>query len=133
MCMLEDNKSMKKKVFISFDYDNDVTQKNLLIGQAKNPDSPFEISDFSIKKEMENWQDEAERKIRNADIVIVLCGKNVNNATGVNIELKITQKLSKKYYLLNAYNNLIAIKPSSAKPDDIIHDWTWENLKRLLS
>ncbi|MCZ7628547.1 MAG: hypothetical protein M5U19_05600 [Microthrixaceae bacterium] len=31
-------------VFISFDYDHDLDCKNLLVGQAKNPDTPFEIS-----------------------------------------------------------------------------------------
>ena len=40
----------KKRVFISFDYDHDLDLKNLLVGQAKNEDSPFEIADFSIKE-----------------------------------------------------------------------------------
>ena len=40
----------KKRAFISFDYDNDVDLKNLLVGQAKNDDSPFEIIDLSIKE-----------------------------------------------------------------------------------
>lgn len=41
---------MKKKVYICFDYDNDYELKECLVGQAKNPDSPFEISDVSIKQ-----------------------------------------------------------------------------------
>lgn len=40
----------KKKVFISFDFDNDLKLKNLLAGQAKLSDSPFEISDWSLKE-----------------------------------------------------------------------------------
>jgi hypothetical protein len=44
--------SQRVKVFISFDYDHDVDLKNLLVGQAKNEDSPFEITDISVKK---NW------------------------------------------------------------------------------
>ena len=38
----------KKRVFISFDYDHDSDLKTLLVGQAKNADSPFEITDMSI-------------------------------------------------------------------------------------
>lgn len=38
----------KKRAFISFDYDNDETLKTFLIGQAKLPDSPFELADWSI-------------------------------------------------------------------------------------
>lgn len=41
---------LKKRVFISFDYDHDVDLKNLLIAQSKNSDSPFEIVDMSIKE-----------------------------------------------------------------------------------
>ena len=40
----------KKRTFISFDYDHDSDLKTLLVGQAKNPDSPFEITDMSIKE-----------------------------------------------------------------------------------
>lgn len=37
---------LKKRAFISFDYDNDSDLKTLLVGQARNPDSPFEIVDM---------------------------------------------------------------------------------------
>ena len=36
---------MKKRVFVSFDYDHDSDLKTLLVGQVRNPDSPFEIAD----------------------------------------------------------------------------------------
>lgn len=40
----------KKRAFISFDFEHDEDLRNLLVGQSKNPDSPFEIRDCSIKK-----------------------------------------------------------------------------------
>jgi transcriptional regulator of nitric oxide reductase len=53
-------KMAKKRVFISFDYDHDLDLKNLLVGQAKNEDSPFEIADFSIKEAIsEDWKKKA--------------------------------------------------------------------------
>jgi len=36
---------MAQRAFISFDYDYDARLKDLLMGQAKNPDSPFEVAD----------------------------------------------------------------------------------------
>ena len=39
-----------KSVFISFDFDSDNDLRGNLVAQAKNPDSPFSISDWSIKK-----------------------------------------------------------------------------------
>lgn len=48
---------MKTRVFISFDYDHDIDLKNLLVGQARHPDSPFEITDMSIKETIaKNWK-----------------------------------------------------------------------------
>jgi hypothetical protein len=40
----------KTKVFISFDFDNDETLKDFLVGQSKLEDSPFELADWSIKE-----------------------------------------------------------------------------------
>lgn len=40
----------KTRTFISFDYDHDSDLKSLLVGQAKNDDSPFSITDMSIKE-----------------------------------------------------------------------------------
>ena len=55
----------KKKVFISFDYDNDSDIKGSLVAQAKNDDSPFEISDMSIKEANDsNWKYFARQRIR---------------------------------------------------------------------
>ena len=40
----------KKRVFISFDYDHDEMLKTFLVGQSKHQDSPFELTDWSIKE-----------------------------------------------------------------------------------
>ena len=44
----------KKRTFISFDYDYDKELKECLVGQARNPDSPFEITDMSIKEKIDD-------------------------------------------------------------------------------
>lgn len=41
----------KKKVFVSFDFDNDKTLKDFIIGQAKLADSPFEEERKSERSE----------------------------------------------------------------------------------
>ena len=76
---------MKTKVFISFDYDHDLSQKNLLVGQSQLDSSPFEISDVSIKQEESDWVNKARQKIRNADVMIILCGFYTDTAKGVDI------------------------------------------------
>jgi hypothetical protein len=123
----------KTKCFISFDYDNDATLKEFLIGQSKHEDSPFEISDWSIKEASFNWQSEARGRIKQSDVVIVICGRNTHMATGVAKELKIAQEEGTDYFLLAGYSDGGNTKPTSVKVSDSIYKWTWDNLKRLIN
>lgn len=123
---------MATRVFISFDYDHDVVLKDSLVGQSKNPDSPFEISDWSIKIASPTWKDEARRRISASSVVAVICGKHTDTATGVATELSIAQDLSKPYFLLAGYSDGGNKKPTTAKADDKMYKWTWDNLKILV-
>jgi len=121
-----------KRAFVSFDYDNDARLKDLLIGQAKHPDTPFEIADWSIKEASAGWKEEARRRIRASDVVIVLCGHNTRSAEGVAHELSIAQEEGKDYFLLAGYSDSANQKPTTAKSSDKIYKWTWDNLKSLI-
>lgn len=91
----------KKRTFISFDYDHDKELKECLVGQARNPDSPFEITDMSIKEKIDcNWKENARRRIKGCDVVVVLCGEHTDTATGVTAELTIAQEEKIPYFLL---------------------------------
>ena len=67
--------AMKKRVFISFDIDNDEGTKNMLALQSKIPDSQFEFKDNSVKEHLTgDWKEKVRRRMDNIDVVIVLCG-----------------------------------------------------------
>lgn len=123
----------KKRVFISFDYDHDSTLKDFLVGQAKLPDSPFELADWSIKEHIdEDWKKKARTRIRAIDVVAVICGEHTNTATGVSAEVTIAQEEEKPYFLLAGYKDKINVKPKAAKSSDKLYKWTWDNLKNLI-
>ncbi len=123
----------KKRTFISFDYDHDMDLKNLLVGQAKNSDSPFEITDLSIKETIsEDWKSNARRRIKGCDVVVVICGKCTDSATGVSAELRIAQDENIPYFLLGGRSGEVCVKPTAAKESDKVYKWTWDNLKRLI-
>ena len=122
----------KKRTFISFDYDHDARLKDLLVGQAKNSGSPFEIADYSIKSASPDWKAKAQTRIKGCDLVIVLCGKYTDTATGVSEEMRIAQAQGVPYFLLGGYADAICKKPSSAKSTDKVYNWTWDNLKILI-
>lgn len=124
----------KKRAFISFDYDHDSDLKSLLVGQAKNSDSPFEIVDMSIKEAIsENWKANARKRIKGCDVVIVICGEKTNTATGVDAEIKIAQEEKVSYFLLRGRAKKTCAKPKKAKSTDKIYNWTWDNLKMLIN
>jgi hypothetical protein len=123
----------KKRVFVSFDYDNDARLKDLLVGQSKHADSPFELADWSIKEHMSgNWKEKARTRIRSVDVVCILCGKNTHIATGVAAELSLSQEEGVDYFLLQGYSEETCTKPTSAKVADQVYKWTWNNLKALI-
>jgi len=66
----------KKRVFVSFDFDNDKALKDFIIGQAKLEDSPFEVADHSIKEAApeRDWLIKATAAITRADVFIVMLG-----------------------------------------------------------
>ncbi|WP_371788444.1 TIR domain-containing protein [Streptomyces griseoaurantiacus] len=122
----------KTRVFISFDYDNDATLKNFLVGQSKLEDSPFYISDWSIKVASPGWKAEARRRIRASDVVAVICGQFTDAAIGVDIEVEIAREEGIPYFLLKGYASVPCVKPKAAKSADKLYKWTWENLKLLI-
>ncbi|EZP49955.1 TIR domain-containing protein [Sphingomonas sp. RIT328] len=123
----------KTRMFISFDYDHDDALKTLLVGQAKNPDSPFELADWSIKEHIDgDWKAKARTRIRAVDVVCVICGGQTDTAAGVSAELEIAKEEGKPHFLLNGYSGKEGKKPKAATAVDKVYEWTWENLKQLV-
>lgn len=124
----------KKRVFISFDYDNDEGAKTMLVGQAKLPDSPFDFKDASVKEHIDgDWKEKVKRRMDNIDVVVALCGTKTDKAAGVAVELTIAKEKGKEYFLLAAYSDKTCVKPTSASSSDKMYKWTWDNLKTLIS
>ena len=122
----------KKRTFISFDYDYDKELKECLVGQARNPDSPFEITDMSIKEKIDdNWKKKARDRIKGCDVVVVICGEHTDTATGVSAELTIAQEENVPYFLLKGHPDKVCKKPNHALASDAIYKWSWDNLKSL--
>jgi hypothetical protein len=124
----------KKRVFISFDYDHDVGTKEMLAGQAKLDDSPFDFNDGSVKEPLSgDWKSKVRRRMDNIDVVIVLCGEYTHTARGVSAELEIAQEKSVPYFLLKGYPDKTCTKPTAAADEDKIYKWTWDNIKLLVA
>jgi antiphage defense system Thoeris ThsB-like protein len=122
----------KKRVFVSFDFDNDRSLKELIIGQARLPDSPFEVVDHSLKESapQKTWEEKASAAIKRTDIVLVMVGKNTYRAAGVLKEVRMAREAGVKIVQIIGYQ-----KGSYTPVPDAgrLYDWSWDNLKKLLS
>ena len=122
------------RAFISFDFDNDEDLRNLLAGQAKHPDTPFEIHNWSVKEPMSgDWKEKVRARIRQTDLTIVICSQYTHTASGVATELSITREERNPYFLLWGRSDKTCTKPTTAFESDKIYKWTWDNLKALIA
>lgn len=123
---------MKKKVFVSFDFDNDKRLKDFIIGQSRLPDSPFEIIDNSLKEAApeRDWEAKANAAIKRSDIVIVMVGPQTYRAQGVLKEVGMAQTENKKIVQVIGYKDG---DYTPVKGAGQLYRWNWDNLKKLLA
>lgn len=121
----------KKRVFVSFDYDNDRMLKHALVGQSRLSDSPFEISDHSLKETAPQlmWEVKARRAISRSEIVVVVLGRRTRFASGVLKEIRIARRLEKRVVQILPKGGRTTWRVPGAGR---LYFWTWENLKKLL-
>ena len=91
----------KKKVFISYDYDNDKHYKNLLLAWDKNSDFDFGFSDQSADVSIDSTNAAAIKraisaKINNATYFLCIVGKKTHNSAWVKWEIDKAIELKKK-------------------------------------
>ena len=124
---------LRKKVFVSFDFDNDKTLKDFIIGQSRNPDSPFEVMDYSLKEAAPEraWVEKARRAIGRADVFIILLGPKTRYARGVLTELRIADEKRKSKFQIIGYRD--GSEDWRVPGGGRVYRWNWENLKKLLA
>lgn len=121
------------KLFVSFDFDNDRILRDFIIGQAKLPDSPFEVSDYSLKEAApeKDWEAKAHAAIRHANKFVIMLGSRTRFAPGVKKEVAMAKSLGKPRFQIIGYRNG---SRDWAVPDaGITYSWNWDNLKKLLA
>ena len=119
------------RVFISYDYDHDLDIKNALVAQSRLDDSPFSIEDWSVKDESATWKTDARARISRSGLVIVLCGRSMASASGVNVEIGLARDVGTDFILLSGRGQ-DSTRPSAASGSKL-YEWTWPNLKLLLA
>lgn len=117
----------KKKVFVSFDYENDKHYKFLLKAWDANPEFDFSFSDLS-SQEINSWdvsrvKAALTRKINSATYPLVIVGKEANKKHADSYEIGYKNWLNFEIAKSKINRNkLVAVKLSSTytSPDELL-------------
>jgi hypothetical protein len=122
----------KKRVFVSFDFDNDRVLKDFILGQAKKEDSPFDVIDHSLKEAApeRDWENKAMEAIVRSDLVLVMVGAKTYRAQGVLKEVAMAREAGVTVVQIIGYRDGDYTPVSDAGR---LYSWNWPNLKNLLS
>ena len=86
-------KHLSRKRFSSALLFEDKNIRDLMVGQSRNKNTPFEFADMSVKEPWDNaWKTQCRERIRSCHGVIVLVSKNTFKADGVHWEIKCAKK-----------------------------------------
>jgi len=99
----------KKKIFVSYDYDNDKHYKNLLLAWDKNSEFDFNFSDRSADVSIQSTDAATIKraisaKINVATYFLCIVGEKTSKSSWVTWEIKKAKEFNKK---------LVAVKTSS--------------------
>lgn len=88
------------RTFISFDFDHNERERNLFIGQSNNSTTPFSIEDWSSKSPLPQaeWEQLLKEKINKCHLMIVLVGKSMGSASGVEKEIQFAIDQNVPYF-----------------------------------
>lgn len=121
----------KKRVFISFDFDNDQFLRDSLVGQAKNNGSPFDMEDWSVKEpwNQSEWKEKCLTKIKRCDLVIVMVGEKTSKCSGVIAEIGMAKEAGVPVVGIRGYKDKDCPQPDGLEG---YYRWTWDNVKSLV-
>ena len=123
------------RAFVSFDADNNKTERILFCGQTKLSTIPFQVQDWSSKEVLpqKTWKQTIEAKISACNMIIVLVGKKTATASGVcdEIAMAATQKVPVFGVYVDGASILTPL-PLGLQRNRTIK-WTWQGVGSAIS
>ncbi len=127
----------KKKIFISYDYDNDKHYKNLLVAWDKNKEFDFAFYDASVDVSVDSTDAAAIKRIisariKNATHFLCIIGKHTHKSGWVEWEIEKAVELKRKLVAVkidSGNTSHSAIQGVSAK---WAMSFTFESIKKAI-
>lgn len=122
-----------KRIFISFAVE-DSNLRDMLVGQARNANSPFEFVDMSVKEPWsDSWKTRCRTKIKGCDGVIVIITKNSMKADGERWEIKCASEEGVQCLGIWGNDNHSGVTVPPELPSYKVKDWKWSNISSWIN
>lgn len=117
---------MPKRIFISFAIE-DARLRTMLVGQARNENTPFELVDMSVKEPWDNaWKTNCRIRIKGCDGVIAIITENSARADGQLWEIKCAAEEGIPTLFLSGDRS--AATPPHPYEAKSLKAWTWPTI-----
>lgn len=128
----ERNKTMAKKIFISFAIE-DVRCRDLLRGQSLNIKSPYGFTDMSATKAWtKKWKTNCRARIKRCDGVIALISKKTRNADGAKWEMQCAKEEGIPIIGIHVHKDDKGQVPSQLAGKMVVN-WTWSAIENFIN
>jgi hypothetical protein len=120
----------RPRIFISFAAE-DLSSRNLFVGQAKHSKSPFDFVDMSLGEPFDSkWKTQCREKIANCHGFIALLSKSTWRAAGARWEMKCAADEGIPSIGIHIYKHDKGAKPPELKGRII--QWQWNSIARFV-
>lgn len=123
------------RAFISFDFDNNETHKNLFAGQCsrKSP-TPFSAQDWSSKEPLpqSKWEELIRAKIGRCHVMFVLVGPTTYKASGVVKEIAMAVAHRVPFFGVYIDGANASTPLPAGLPRSRCIDWDWDRIAKAV-
>jgi hypothetical protein len=122
---------MALRIFISFARE-DIRYRDLLVGQAKNNKTPFELVDMSVQEPFDDkWKSRCREKIKHSHAFIALLSKRTWRADGARWEMKCAAEEGIPCLGIHVRKDNKGAIPPELRGRAI--EWRWNSIARFIS
>lgn len=128
---------MAKRVFTSYEYGKDNDFVNGIRGMLKNDNIDINFYDESVKVPIDSSNAPYIKQvisdmIKKSSIILCIVGEDTHSSLWVEWEIKYARRQDKKIIFMRRKGILKSnLKSNILKPNEAIHDWDIEILKKI--
>ena len=120
----------KKKIFVSFDTENDSAFKNIIVGKSQEKNAKYKVANWSMKPDAKNakWLKDVKYKVTRCDMLVVMVVNNTYRAPGVIKEVEFATDANMKIVQINAAGGEV----QAVNDAGVAYDLKTDDLSELL-